>query len=95
MFFFKATLKIRVISGNLSKKSFLHFLAQLFLKSQRWARFQSQRRLNFSENFEAGAHLTAQRPVFQDPGSNFIETLAGQTAILPCFAIGTPAPMTR
>ena len=53
------------------------------------------KQLLFPDHFDSARNVAAQRPVFQDPGSNFVEVEIGQTAVLPCFAIGSPPPMTR
>ena len=31
----------------------------------------------------------------QDPAATYIEAKLGQEAVLPCFALGTPTPITR
>ena len=31
----------------------------------------------------------------QDPSATYIEAKLGQEAVLPCFALGTPTPITR
>ena len=36
-----------------------------------------------------------ERPVMQDPAATYIEAKLGQEAVLPCFALGTPTPITR
>ena len=36
-----------------------------------------------------------ERPVMQDPAATYIEANVGEEAVLPCFALGTPTPITR
>ena len=36
-----------------------------------------------------------ERPVMQDPAATYIEAKIGHEAVLPCFALGTPTPITR
>ena len=58
--------------------------------------FSLSRESKVLSNFpEVDSEARNERPVMQDPSATYIEVDSGSTAILPCFSLGAPAPITR